>query len=452
MRNPNDYFGAPLLHLFTSSFLNSFSMKVRAATVQKGTLTLSIEVPVEEHRPFLERAAVTISREHSIEGFRNGHAPYDVVARRVGEQAVLQEAAETMVSTSYAQAVKEGHYEVVGSPKVEIEVIASGNPLVYSATVPLLPSVTVGDILKLKEDASTVAVQDAEVEKVVGELREMQAIQTKVERAAVAADRVVVDLSMTLDNVPVEGGVAKGHSIDLNKPHYIPGLADQIIGLKAGETKTFTLPFPSEHYQKHLAGKNVDFSVDLKEVNERAVPEADDAFAQKLGQKDLGALKELLRGNIQAEKDKKEQDRVEHGLLDQLVRTSTFTDIPEMLVTQEAHRMLQELEDNVRRQGGEFNAYLDSIKKTSEELFIEFAPKALERVKMALLMRTIALEQSLQASDEEIDNDIKEAREQYKNDESVQERIVSPEMREYVATLLRNRKVINWIKEQIKKA
>jgi len=426
-------------------------MKVRAATIQKGTLTLSIEVPAEEHRPFLERAATAISREHPIEGFRSGHAPYDVVARRVGEQAVLQEAAEGMVSTSYAQAVKEGHYEVVGSPKVEIEVIAPGNPLVYSAIVPLLPTVTVGDIAKLKEDPKDVIVEDAEVEKVVNELREMQATQKKVERPAGASDRVVVDLSMTIDNVPVEGGVAKGHTIDLDKPHYIPGLAEKIVGMSAGQQNAFTLLFPPEHYQKHLAGKNVDFSVDLKEVNERALPEADDAFAQKLGQKDIVVLKELLRGNIRAEKDKKEQDRVEHYLLDQLVKSSTFTDIPGMLVTQEAHRMLQELEDNVGRQGGEFNAYLDSIKKTSEELFIEFAPKALERVKMALLMRTIALEQSIVPSEEEVEKDIQEALEQYKNDETVKERIQSPEMREYVATLLRNRQVIHWIREQIKK-
>jgi len=122
-----------------------------------------------------------------------------------------------------------------------------------------------------------------------------------------------------------------------------------------------------------------------------------------------------------------------------------------MLVTQEANRMLEELEDNVRRQGGEFNDYLSSLKKTPEELFIEFAPAALERVKTALLLRTLSVEQEIDATEEEIDQDIVQAKEQYKNDQEIQERVASPEMRDYVATLLRNRKVINWIKEQTKK-
>ena len=113
--------------------------------------------------------------------------------------------------------------------------------------------------------------------------------------------------------------------------------------------------------------------------------------------------------------------------------------------------MLEELEDNVRRQGGEFNDYLASIKKKPEELFIEFAPQALERVKTALLLRTIALEQEFEASEDEVDSDIAQATEQYQKDPEIRERIKSMEMRDYIATLLRNRKVIDWIKGQVKK-
>ena len=426
-------------------------MTVHSAEIIKGMLTLNIEVPIEEQRPYLDRAAGSISRERPMAGFRPGNAPYDVVVRAVGEQSVLEHAAEEMISRTYADAIKDGHYQVIGSPKVQVEMIAPGNRFVYSATVPLLPTVTAGSISELKDDTNVIAVEEHEVEKVVQELREMQSMPSKVDRPSAKSDRVIVDLSMSLDKVPVEGGATKGHAVDLGKPHYLPGFTDQVVGLATGEKKTFTLPFPKEHYQKHLAGKNVDIDVEVKEVQERGLPEVNDAFAQKLGKKDLISLKELLKNNIQTEKDKKEQNRVENDLLKQLVKSSTFTDIPEMLVTQEAHRMLEELEDNVRRQGGEFNDYLASIKKKPEELFIEFAPQALERVKTALLLRTIALEQEFEASEDEVDSDIAQATEQYQKDPEIRERIKSMEMRDYIATLLRNRKVIDWIKGQVKK-
>ncbi|MBI5134849.1 trigger factor [Candidatus Uhrbacteria bacterium] len=427
-------------------------MKVRSSEVEKGVLSITIEVPAEDHRSYLDSAAKEISQHHPVPGFRPGNVPYDVLVGRVGAQAILEQAAEAMVSSTYSKAIEQEKFEVVGVPRIQVEMLAPGNPFVYTATVPLLPEVTIVDPATVTVSSPAVEVSESDIDRVVEDLREMLATEAAVSRPATVSDLVIVDLSMTQGGVAVDGGAVKDHKVFLDKEHYIPGLTKELVGASAGETKTFTLPFPEQHYQKNLAGKNVDFSVTIKQVFERAKPDVDDAFAQKVGQKDLSALRTLLKGNLTTDRQKKEDDRQEREIIEQMIKKSKFTDIPEDLVTQEANRMMEELEQNVSKQGGEFNEYLASINKTHDQVYLDFAPQALERVKGALLLRAIALEHDISATDAEIDESVKKAQQEYRNDAEVQKKIHSAEMREHARVMLRNRKAIGWIKQNVKQA
>lgn len=425
-------------------------MKIRSSEVKKGVLTLTIEVPAEDHQPYLDRSAKELSKDHPVAGFRPGNAPYDVMVKLLGSQPLLEHAAEAMVAKSYTDAVTQEKFETIGTPKVQIEMMAPGNPLVYTATVSLLPEVTVGDFSKVKLTSNVAAVESAEVDKVLEDLREMVSTEASVNRASTPNDAVLVDLAITLGGVPVDGGSVKDHKIFLDKEYYVPGLNKELAGMEVGATKTFQLPFPSEHYQKNLAGKMVDFTVTTKQVLERTKPAADDALAQKIGQKDLASLRELLKGNLLIDKERQQSDQQEREMIDQLITLSRFTDIPEDLVTQEAWRMMEEVEERIRKEGGEFNAYLDSLKKTRDELYIDFAPKAVERVKAALLLRSIALDHpELEVTEVEVDRAVEEAKKQYKQDEEMEEKLTSPEMRDHARSLLRNRKTLGWMKEQV---
>ncbi len=427
-------------------------MKVRTTEVTKGVLSITIEVPAEDHRPYLESATKEISQQHPVPGFRPGNVPYDVLVGRVGAQAILEQAAETMVSASYSKAVSQEKFEVVGTPKIQVEMLAPGNPFVYTAVVPLLPEVTIADPATLKLESPPIEASESDVDRVVEDLREMVATQASVSRPATDADMLLVDLSMAQAGVVVDSGAVKDHKVFMDKEHYIPGFTKELLGLAVGETKTFTLPMPEEHYQKNLAGKNVDFTVTIKQVFERTKPAIDDALAQKVGQKDIVALRELLKGNITADKQQKENDRQEREVIEQMIKKSKFTDIPEDLVTQEAWRMMEELERNVSKQGGEFNEYLASIKKTREQLYLDFAPQAVERVKGALLLRAIALEQSIDVPEDEITEAAEKAKQEYRNDPEIQQSINTADMREHARVMLRNRKAIEWMKEKAKKA
>lgn len=278
----------------------------------------------------------------------------------------------------------------------------------------------------------------------------MRRKESVVTRSATKEDKVMVNMEMFLDHVPIDGGQVKNHAVILSEKYYIPGFTDQMLSVAKGATKEFELPFPKEHYQKHIAGKQVKFRVKVQDVYELQPPPIDDAFAVALGQKTLADLKALLTKNLQEEMDQKENDRQEIALLKEMVRRSKFGEIPDLLVTSEVGRMLQELEQSVGSKGGEFEKYLESIKKTRAQLSLDMTPEAIERVKTALVIRTVADKERIEVSLEELSEEIEKMTKLYSNDNEMRERITSAEGKEYVRGTMRNRKTIAFLKGKVR--
>jgi trigger factor len=256
---------------------------------------------------------------------------------------------------------------------------------------------------------------------------------------------------MSIGGVPVEGGSANGHIVRLSEEHYVPGFTDQLVGMSSGQTKTFQLPFPKEHYQKNLAGRMVDFSATVTEVRERTLPEPDDAFAARLGQKSIIDLRFLIEKNLREEKEDKEEKRFESALLKAALERTRIGEIPDFLVTEEAQRIVRELEESVKQRGGVFADYLQHIGKTREQLLLDMVQPALERVKSSLLLRHLAKEHSIVVSDNEVDRDIAETKKLYEKSEEVRDALDTSAMREQVRLMVRNKKVMEWLKMQVNK-
>ena len=221
--------------------------------------------------------------------------------------------------------------------------------------------------------------------------------------------------------------------------------------MKKDDTKKFTLKFPKDHYQKHLAGSPVEFEVTLNELYHLDTPALDDAFAGALGQKDLAALKAILHANISGEKAQEEAKRQELEMLTLIAKESRFTDMPDLLVNQEVNKMIHELEHGVEEHGGKFEDYLQSIKKTIAQLKLDFTPRAIERIKASLVVREVGKQLNLEVSSKEIDEALDTLAEQYKDKES-RERIYAPEYREYMEVALKNKKVIEKLREVMVKS
>jgi trigger factor len=256
-------------------------------------------------------------------------------------------------------------------------------------------------------------------------------------------------MDMSLDNVPVDGGTARDYQVYLSEEHYIPGFNKELHGLKAGDEKKFSLSFPDSHYQKMLAGKKVDFAVKVKQVLDRKLPELSDELAKKLGQESVEKLQTLIRTNIIEEEKRKAEERLEIDLFKKLIEASSFDTIPEIIINAEKQKMFYELKRDLDRSGITIEQYLSDIKKNEQDLFRDFSDQALDRAKAALVSRQVAKENNLSATPEEINEEIKIMRDMYKDNKEYMDRLDKPEVKDTIATMIQNRKVLAWLKDKI---
>ncbi len=410
-----------------------------------------ITVPVDAYEKFLEPAARALSERAMVKGFRKGHVPYEMMRKEVGDMAILQEALADIVESSFLQAIREANVETIGSPSISIQKIAPGNDIVYGATVASLPDVKIIDLDKIKIEQKHTPVEESDILSAMETLRTLQATEVITSGKATGADKVIVDFSLFLDRVPVEGGQAKDFQVYLSEKQFIPGFNEHILGVQKGDEKKFSLAFPKEHYQKHLAGKMVDFEVKVKEVYERILPPVDDAFAKRLGQDNMEALKHILRKNLEEEARQKVEQQFEIEILDRLVAGSTFGELPDVLVDTERERIYQELLRDLEKHGIAVEAYLQDLKKTEEEMRIGFTLQAEKRVKAALLTRLIAKTEGIVATKEELEKEIEMLRKMYENNnEEYRSRLNRDDVRASIALVLQNKKVVQWLKDKIR--
>lgn len=425
-------------------------MQSKLSLLPKSGAELRIEVGPEEISADLAAAAKRISESTKIPGFRPGHASYDVIKSRVGEMKIWEEALETIIRRTYGEALRQNNLTTVGQPYFSVESLAPGNPIVYKVTTAVLPKIKkLADYQTIKVAKKPVKIEEKDVAGALKQLSRMQTKEQEVSRAATAADKVTVDMEMFLDNVPLEGGQAKGHGIFLEEDYYIPGLNEKLIGIKKDEKREFSLEFPKEHYQKNIAGKKVDFRVTAKAVHELVHPTMDDAFAKSLGQESVEKMRELIKQNMVAEAELKESQKEEVEMLEKIVKDSDFEEIPDIIVNSEIERMIKELEYSVTEQGLEFNKYLENIKKTVSQLKLDFSPRALQRVKTALVVRAIAEKEKIEADDTEVADEIAKAMNQHSADPEAQKVLRSEEYMEEARTISKNKKTISFLRDLI---
>jgi trigger factor len=412
---------------------------------------INIIVNPDEYQEDLEKAAERISNRVDIDGFREGNAPYRVVKNEVGEMKIMQEALQTIAQRSYVQVLKQENIESVGSPEVEVKKMAPGDAVEFTATVGVMPEIELADLNTLEVEKEMKEVKEEDVQDSLDSLRKMHAEEEKKEGPAQDDDKIVLDMNMSVDGVPVEGGQAQDYQVYLNEEdQHIPGFNEKVEDMKAGEEKEFTLDFPENHYQQNLAGKTVDFNITVNEVYSQELPDLDEDFAKKLGQEDVEGIKNLIRQNLEQEAKKKENQQFEIKLLNKMVEESKIGEVPEALIEAEKQKMYQELKNDLEKNGVTIEQYLEDIKKTEEELLEGFTEQATKRAKTALISRKLAEEhEQLQPTEEEIEEEVEKIRQANEGSEEIEERLQNQQVRGTIATTIQNRKVVDWLKDQV---
>ncbi len=432
-------------------------MNITKKELPKKQIELIIELSEKEVKPYLEKAAERLSEDKPIKGFRPGKAPFDTVVRQFGEMALYQNASQDMIAENYYKAIEQENFETVEQPKIDIVKMAPKNPFIFKATVSLLPSVELPEYKKIKaKKLEEIKIEDSEIEKVLADLKKMRAKETLVDREVKERDRVEVDFNTCVDKVPIEGGEAKKYPLVIGDKKMIPGFEEQIIGMKKDEEKEFDLEFPKDYHQKTIAGKLAKFKVKLLAVYQIDLPEITEEFAKGMGVPTVEALKNQIKKNLEDEKKAKAVQKQEFEIIEQLIEKATFEEIPDILVDEETHKMLHELEDNVTRQGLDFQQYLNHLKKSEAEMRLEFSADALKRVKTALSIRAIAKKEELKATKKEIDEEQEKTlasyklQPQYQNQlDQLEKNIKTENARRYFENLIANKKVIEFLKNNV---
>lgn len=421
---------------------------------EKQSVKIHITIPKEQVEAGMQHAAEHMGENVTIPGFRKGHAPYAAVKAKLGEMALLEHAAEELIRAALTEALIAEDLDIVGSPYFTVEKMAPDNDLVFTAEIALMPAVTkLADYNALTVTAESTEPSEELFTQAKRDLQRMRQTEVRAQNGTKLekGHKAVVDLSMKKDGVTIEGGDAKNHSIYTNEPHYIPGFVDAMLGAAEGDERTFTLKFPEDHYQKHLAGNDVEFSVKLNEIFAVETPELDDAFAKALGMESAAKLEEKLKENLSQERKNEEDRRQEKAVLELIAEKSSFEEINEILVNQEIDKMIQELRVWVTDNGMEFNEYLKSIGKSIADMKLDFTPQAITRIKVALVIKEIAKKEKITVDEKEVDAELDRIAEMVTKDPEAKERVYSPQYRDRIENQLVNRKVIDFLKKEMVK-
>jgi trigger factor len=273
--------------------------------------------------------------------------------------------------------------------------------LEFEVEIVTYPEVKVGDYSKVKvELPKKETVQEEDVKKILENLRKQKATFKEVNREAKKGDWVEISFEGSLKGVRMDAMTSKNHPLVLGENTLIPGFEDQIVGMKKGEKKTFKIKFPKDYHAKEYAGKEAEFKVELLNLKEVNLPEIDDTFAADFGMKNVDELKKAIENNLQEELHKKYENELEGKVLDKVLPL-VKADIPEEMIDKEIERMLTGYQDQLKNMGMEFEAYLNSIKKSVDDIKKDMRPTAEKNIKIGLLLGKIIEEKKWDVNDPE---------------------------------------------------
>ena len=390
-------------------------MQVTATPAPNSSVLLEIEVPADRLDRAVRDAVGRLSRRTRVAGFRPGKAPRPILERVLGPGAVLDEAVEHLVQDSYREAIVEQDIVPLTNADVEVVEAIEGKPLRFKATVQVRPEVELGDYQNFKFKPEIETVDEPKIDNVVEELRDQNATLAAVEeRGAKNGDWAVIGFAGTKDGVPFDGGTTERMPLIIGEDRLIPGFEANLIGLKAGDSTAFDITFPDDYPEETLAGQQVHFAVDLKELREKVLPEADDAFAQSMG--DYADLADPQGRHRRAPRAATPSTGPATSSATRSSTTPSPTrpsSCPTILVDQEVEVMHDEFRATLARQGISEPAYLKATEKTEADLHAEFRPRAEQRVKVLLVLSKIAETEDIDVRDADVEAQVELARERY---------------------------------------
>ena len=393
--------------------------------LEKSRVALTIETSAEEFEAAVNKAYLKMRGKINVPGFRVGKAPRKIIEKMYGAEVFYEEAVNIILPDAYEAAVKEQGLETVGYPQVELE-SCTKDGVVFKCTVAVYPEVKLGQYKGLEAPKAEVKVAAADVNARLKEMADRNSRLVSVERAVKKGDTADIDFEGFDNGVAFDGGKGENFDLEIGSGSFVPGFEEQLIGMKAGEEKDIDITFP-ENYTPELAGKPVVFHVKVNEVKVKEVPAIDDEFAKDVSEFDtLKDLKADIKKKMTAERTEAAQRAFEDVLMAKVAQ-GVEADIPQEMVELQAERMMEQFKQQLASQGIPFDQYLKMTGTTEADFRQQAEGPASEQVKMDLAVEAIIKAEGLEASDEDVENEMKSVAEKYGMDLDTVKKYLRPE-------------------------
>ena len=381
-------------------------MAVTAERLPRSLVAMEIEVEADRLEDALKKAVKKVSQQVRIPGFRPGKAPREIVERMVGHSTLLQEAIEDLLPDLYSEALAEQEIEAIDQPEIELK---STEPLVVSVTVPVRPTIDLGDYEALRVPKDDAAATPEQIDEAVLEVQRRFATLEPVDRAVAWGDTVRIDVSVAVegqDEPHVEEGaefrVTEGGVVSL------PGFLDRLIDLERGGPHEFSFALPDDYEAQELAGKTASYTVHIHEVKQEVLPDLDDDFARSLDEDGIENLEQLharveetVRARVEAEAEASYRDEV----IDLLLATADL-DYPEVLVEREIDSLVDQQSNHASHERETIDAWLEAIGSTEDEVRDALREQADLVVRRGLVLAEFAAQEAIEVPEDEIEREV----------------------------------------------
>ena len=379
------------------------SVKTSVTELPESRVRVDAEVSAEEVDRRMQQAARELGRQMRIPGFRKGKVPPPVVIRRLGREAVLDEALRNSLSSWYVDAIDESGIAPVGEPDLDVgDLPGEGKPLSFSIEIGVRPNAKLGTYEGLEVGRREPRADDEAVDEELERVRERFATLETVERPAESGDHVVIDYVGSLDGEPFEGGEGRDQLIELGSGRLIPGFEEQLIGAGAGEDRTVTVTFPDDYGAEQLAGKDASFEVKVSEVKAKRLPELDDELAtEAAGLDTLAELREDIATRIREYEEHAIEHEFEEAVLDAAVAEAQI-DLPDALVHARAHELVEETLTAMERRGISRDAYQRITGATEHELAARAETEAAQQLRREAVVEAVVKAEGIEPTEAEM--------------------------------------------------
>lgn len=397
-------------------------------------LSVSREKIETEVKQRLKRMAPKVR----IDGFRPGKVPMKMIAQQYGHQ-IEHEVLGELLQQQFNERVGQENYRIAGAPSFEAKNSEADNPnYEFQATFEIYPEVELDDLDSITINKPVLQISDAEIEKTLDILRKQRVNYEVVERSAQVDDRVSLDYEGTLDGKIFAGGQASDYSVVLGEGYLLKDFEIAILGLSAGQEKTFEMTFPENYSGKEVAGKQVTFTIKLNKVEAPKLPEINSEFAKSLGVEDgsIEKMRSEIKTNLEREVAQRIQSKLKEQVMQSLLDKVVF-EAPKVLIQQEADRLIEETQSARAEHGYPEDTNLP------RDPFLEQAER---RVKLGLILSKLIKTHKLSVQPEQLKNFIEQHAQSYENPEQVVKwHYASPKRLKEIEPLVLEDNAVSWV-------